>query len=305
MPVELSVPAAQDEYVRTFDAEIDVLSESELLVRGRMSDHRFEFEHVWKVTTPGYEVTEARASQLRGGEDQFDPDLCYRYSGISGVRIGRGFSKRILNELGDLPGRQEHLFLAIEMARISQQVYQFPPEFDDRFAVSSEGQTDQAYAAWRKDRAYMTDLINSCYTYRDESEALFKSREVRCGFDAQITRPKPGDNRVFWRGKRLSIALDGNGYRCQSAMDDRIHEIRIAFDLNADGVIANASSEGLRLPYHGICEDAQLRTSGLDGMRVSEGFILQFADRIGGAGGCTHLFDLSIDCLRLFKFMQS
>ncbi len=302
MAVDLSVPIQDNQYLRTFEAEIDVPSEGELLIRGRMADHRFEFEHVWTVKTPDYVVTEAGASQLRGDASSFDPVLCHRYAGIGGVGIGRGFSKRVVTELGDLPGRQEHLFLAIEMARISQQVYQFPPEFDQRFAVLSGSRTEQAYAAWRKDRAYMADLVNSCYTYRDQSEEFFRTREVRCGFDPQITRPEPGEKRVFWRSKRLSIAAAPNGYRCQSAMDDRVHEISIAFDLDPDGVIANASSEGLRLPYHGICEDAQQRTAGLEGLRVNRGFILQFADRIGGSSGCTHLFDLSIDCLRLFRF---
>lgn len=302
MPVEPTVSLREGRYERTFEAQIDVLTDRDLLVRGRMSDDRFEFEHVWKIRTPDYEVTEASAVQLQGGAGSFDPELCRRYAGIAGVRIGKGFSKRVLTELGDLPGRQEHLFLAIEMARVGQQVYQFPPEFDAQFRSESGDEKDQAYAAWRKDRAWMADLKNSCYTYRDESDELFRTREVRCGFDPEITRPRPGDRRVFWRGKRLTIEAAGQGFRCRSAMDDRIHDIRISFDLDGDGIIGNAMSEGLRLPYHGICEDAQLRTPGLNGVRVNEGFILQFADRIGGSGGCTHLFDLSIDCLRLFRF---
>jgi Protein of unknown function (DUF2889) len=153
----------------------------------------------------------------------------------------------------------------------------------------------------------MADLANSCYTYRDESSDLFKIKEVRCGFGAEIFRPKPGDKRVFWRNKRLAIerrtAPDGGAaYACESGMEDSIHDIKVDFDLSEDGVISNARSRGLRLPYHGICEDAQLRTPGLNGLRISPSFIMQFADRIGGSSGCTHLFDLSIDCLRLVKF---
>jgi hypothetical protein len=304
--IEVAVPLAQSKYIRTFEAEIDTPAEREILVRGSMRDHRFAFEHTWKVRTPDYEVIEVGAAQLGGSEDQFNPDLCERYTGIKGVKIGRGFSKRVITALGDLPGKQEHLWLAIEMARVAQQVYQYPPEFEAQFPDSADP-SEAAHTAWLKDRAYMADLANSCYTYRDQSAELFSSREVRCGFGPEIFRPQPGDKRVFWRKKILEITMipddAGNAsYVCQSAMEDRIHDIKVEFELSDKGVIANPKSRGLRLPYHGICEDAQLRTLSLNSLRVTSGFIIQFADRIGGANGCTHLFDLSIDCLRLFKF---
>jgi hypothetical protein len=300
--VTFSVPLRTEHYLRAFDAEIDVLTEDEILVRGVMSDHRFGFEHVWRVRTPAYDVLEAVATQIAGDRTGFDPELCARYAGIKGVRVGRGFSKRAIAALGDRPGAREHLLLAIEMARVAQQVYQFPPEFLAEFPSSDDSTTETARTAWLKDRAYMPDLANSCYTYRDQSAELFDAREVRCGFDTSLYRPRPGDKRVFWRNKTLSIGLTPHGYACESAMDDRIHNIKIGFELSDEGVISNAESRGLRLPYHGICEDAQLRTGGLNGMKVTAGFILQFADRVGGSTGCTHLFDLSIDALRLFEF---
>ena len=85
-------------------------------------------------------------------------------------------------------------------------------------------------------------------------------------------------------------------------MEDRIHDIKIGFELSGDGVISQAQSRGLRLPYHGLCEDPQQRTPGLNGLHVTPAFVAQFAEHVGGANGCTHLFDLSIDLLRLFKF---
>ncbi len=301
--MELSILLLQPSYLRTFDAEIDVLAENELLVRGSMRDHRFAFEHVWKLRTPEYEIIEAGARQIEG---EFDPRLCERYAGVKGARIGRGFSKRVISALGDSPGAQEHLLTAIEMARVGQQVYQFTPEFDAQFPSSDGGATAAARIAWSKDRAYI-GLANTCYTYRDESESLFASREVRCGFSPELTRPKPGDQRVFWRNKRLAIELKagGNGetvYACESAMEDSIHDIRIGFDLSSDGVVSNSRSSGARLPYHGICEDPHLRTPALNGLKVTGAFVGQFAEHVGGAQGCTHLFDLSIDVLRLFRF---
>ncbi|HWQ34025.1 MAG TPA: DUF2889 domain-containing protein [Blastocatellia bacterium] len=303
-----SVPLSESGYERTFAAEIDVLSESELLVRGMMKDERLTLEHTWALRTPEYEVVDASARQAAGDESQFSPELCQRYPDIKGVRIGRGFSKRILAALAGLPGTQEHLFLAIEMARVGQQVYQFPPEFEEQFAPASGSVTEAARAAWLKDRAYMSDLRNSCYTYRDESAELFGAREVRCGFDPLLTRPRPGDKKVFWRNKRLVIRAskddENSGFACESAMQDSIHDIAVSFEISGDGVISNAHSRGLRLPYYGLCEDPHRRTAGLNGQRVTADYVRQFASQIGGAAGCTHLFDLSIDVLRLFRFSE-
>lgn len=289
-------------YERTFDAEIDCVAGDELLVRGRMRDHRFEFTHTWQLRTPIYEVIDASAQQLSGDAAEFDPGLCERYANIRGVRIGRGFSRRILDSLGEGRGRNEHLLLAIEMARVGQQLYQFPPGFAERFPHVSDDPTERARTAWLKDRAYMTDLINSCYTYRDETASLFDTRTVNCGFSDELTRPRPGDRRAFWRRKRVAIEHKEGKFECVSAMEDSVHDIEVRFAIGADGVISSASSRGLRLPYHGICEDAQNRTRGLAGLRVTGEFIRQFADAVGGSSGCTHLFDLSIDCLRLFRF---
>jgi len=302
MSVTCSINIPPEGYLRTFEAEIDVLTANELLARGVLSDHRFAFEHRWKVRVPEYEVIEASAWHIAGDRSEFHPELCRRYSRIAGVRIGRGFSKRVVEALGELPGAQEHLLTAVEMARVAQQVYQYTPEFEAQFPAAGSA-SEAAHIAWMKDRAYM-NLANSCYGYRDESEALFASREVRCGFDQDLTRPQPGEKRVFWRTKRLTIELTNRGYACESAMDDRIHDITISFDLSREGVISNARSRASRVPYYGICEDAQLRTPGLNGLRVTPAFIGQFAEHVGGASGCTHLFDLSVDCLRLFRFEE-
>lgn len=301
MTIGIAFPIPTSGYERTFEAEIDVLAESELRVCGVMRDHRFAFEHVWRLRTPDYEVLEASARQLSGDEVQFQPELCPRYANIRGVKIGRGFSKHILTALGKLPGQQEHLLLAIEMARVGQQVYQYTPDFEAQSSKRGEGETEIARVAWLKDRAYMS-LANTCYAYRDESLALFDDRAVRCGFGAELTRPQPGDRRVFWRNKRVSIREIANGFVCESAMEDRIHDIKIGFELSPVGLINHAQSRGLRLPYHGICEDPQQRTTGLNGVQVTAAFVQQFAEQVGGASGCTHLFDLSMDVLRLFQF---
>jgi len=141
----------------------------------------------------------------------------------------------------------------------------------------------------------------------DRESAKTMNGFARFSFGAELTRPKPGERRVFWRNKRLAIELNsgGNGetvYACERAMEDSIHDIEIGFDLSRVGVVSNARSGGARLPYHGICEDRRLRTQALNGLKMTGAFVGQFAEHVGGAQGCAHLFDLSIDVLRLFSY---
>ena len=296
-------------YTRTFEAEIDNHGPQLLRVRGVLSDHRCALEHVWILRTPDYKVIEASARHVHGEPDVLAPGLISRYPDIRGVRIGSGFTRVIREALDDLPGHREHLTLAIEMARVGQQGFQLPQDHHEQFAplVSHmpPGSSRLARMAWEQDRAYMPSLFDSCYAYREETAALFDQRDVVC-FDLNILYPEPGQKRMFWRNKRMQITpLDaGAGFRCQNEMQDTVHEIRIAFDLASDGVVRAAQSEGIRLPYHGICEDAQLRTPGLVGQKLGPDFIRRIADQVGGASGCAHLFDLSVDCLRFFNWQS-
>ncbi len=304
---EPSLPMPEGGYVRTFEAEIDDYGPQLLRVRGVLSDYRCSLEHVWVLKTPEYEVLEATARHLRGEPVMLAPDLISRYPHIRGVRIGAGFTRTIREALGDAPGYHEHLTLAIEMARVGQQAYQLPPDHHQRFepAVSHmpPGSSRLARMAWEQDRDYMPSLCDSCYVYREETAALFDQREVVC-FDLNILYPTPGQKRMFWRNKRMQISTlaDGAGFDCQNQMEDTVHEIRVAFEMAADGTVQAAQSEGIRLPYHGICEDAQLRTPGLKGQKLSQDFMRLIADQVGGTSGCAHLFDLSVDCLRFFNW---
>ncbi len=304
---EPSLPLPAGGYVRTFEAEIDDHAASTIRVRGVLSDHRCTIEHVWVLHTPEYEVIEASAQHLHGEPTVLSPELIGRYPAIRGVRIGRGFTRTVREALGNLPGQREHVILAIEMARVGQQAYKLPKGYHERFrplvADMPPGPSRLARLSWEQDRDYIPELWNTCYTYRDASAALFAERDV-ISLDPHLMQPDPGQKRIFWRHKRMHIAprQDGAGFHCRNDMDDAIHEIRIAFDIATDGTVQHARSEGVRLPYHGICEEPHLKTLGLNGQKLNKDFIRLMADHIGGASGCTHLFDLSVDCLRFFNW---
>jgi hypothetical protein len=296
-------------YIRTFEAEIDDHGPHLLRVRGVLSDHRCALEHVWILQTPDYEVCDASARHLHGEPEVLAPGLIPRYPHIRGVRIGAGFTRTIREALGDLPGHREHLTLAIEMARVGQQAYQLPQDNHERFAPlvrhMQPGSSRLARMAWEQDRHHMPSLCDSCYVYREATAALFDERDVVC-FDLNLYYPEPGQKRIFWRHKRMHIAplAGGAGFHCQNEMEDPVHHIQVAFDMGGDGTIRAAQSEGRRLPYHGICEDPQQRMPGLVGQKLGPDFIRRIADQVGGASGCAHLFDLSVDCLRFFNWQD-
>lgn len=304
---EPSLPLPEGGYVRTFEAEIDDHGPQTIRVCGVLADHRCRLEHVWILQAPEYEVIDASARHLHGDPTVLAPQLISRYPDICGVRIGSGFTRAIREALGDLPGQPEHLTLAIEMARAGQQVYKLPRSNLERFAPlvahMPEGPSRQSRLLWEQDRDYMPALLNSCYAYRDETLPLFDERDI-VSIDYGVANPELGRKRIFWRNKRLHIAPcpEGGGFHCRSEMEDTIHEIRVAFDIDPNGVIQAAQSDGVRLPFHGICETPHQRTPGLDGQKLSADFVRLIADQIGGASGCAHLFDLSVDCLRFFNW---
>lgn len=304
---EPSCPLPDSGYVRRFAAEIDYLEDRTMRVRGVQTDHRHGLEYVWRVCLPAYAILHASARCLSGEPAVVSPDLLSRCTAIQGAQASQGFSKIMRTALGDLPGCQEHLALAIEMARVSLQGFPVPKGDHERFASAAAalppGPSRVARMAWERDRTDWSWICNSCYAYRDESARLFAEREVKC-FDLDLASPEPGQHRFFWRTKRLQIAKrpDSQGFWCQNDMNDTFHELGVSFAIDPDGTVNAATSQSQRLAFTGICEDTQTRTPGLVGKKLDKSYARLLADHVGGRSGCSHLFDLSVDCVRFFQW---
>ncbi len=304
-----SLPFAEAGYTRTFEAEIDNLVNSEIRVRGTLADPRCTLAAEWIVRLPAYEIRHASATHPSGAADVLSPALTARLPALRGAMIGQGFTRTIGETLGDLPGHTEHLTLATEMARVSLQAFPVPKDDHERFASfvtdMPPGPSRLARMLWERDRADLSMLKNSCFTYRDQSARLFDERTIE-PFDPDMAAPEPGQTRFFWRTKRLQITPRPRraGFHCQHAMDDPFQQMRIAFDIDAEGTITNATSRPGRLPFRGLCEKPHSRTAGLNGLKLGKDFTPPVADRVGGSTGCRHLFDLATDCLRLFTWRE-
>lgn len=302
-----SVPVPEQGYVRTFEAEIDYLEDKTMRVRGVQSDHQHRLEYIWTVAFPHYEILNVTAHHLSGEPTVLSPELVTRCTAIQGSRTSQGFTAVMRTALGGLPGHQEHLVMAIEMARVSLQGFPVPKNDHERFAHLTEaippGPSRTALMSWERDRAGWPWICNSCYAYRDESAALFAERQVQV-FDLDQISPEPGQQRFFWRTKQLQITAStgGTGYTCRNTMNDTFHELDVTFDIEADGTIRTAASQAQRLAFKGLCEDTQARTPGLIGKKLDKSYAKLLADHVGGRSGCSHLFDLSVDCLRFFQW---
>ncbi len=304
---EPSLVLPQEGYVRTFEAEADYLLDATVRIRGTLSDHRCTLAYDWVVQIPECKILQASAQHLSGEPAVLSPQLPDRCSDILGACTSQGFTKMIRQTLGRLPGHQEHLALAIEMARVSLQAYPVPKEDHKRFeapvAAIVPGPRHLARMVWERDRADWPWLRNSCHTYRDESAALF-DEHTAVGFDLDNISPEPGQKRFFWRRKCMQISACQNPFRfqCQNDMADSYQEMGVAFDIETNGTLNNATSQGIRLPFQGLCDAPHRRTAGLNGLTLSKNFSRLIADQVGGSSGCSHLFDLATDCLRLFTW---
>ena len=304
-----SVSVPDRGYIRTFEAEIDYLEDATMRVHGVQSDYQHRLEYIWIVRLPNYKILSASASHLAGEQTVLSPELLTRCAALQGMCTTQGLTKTVRSTLGDLPGSQEHLMMTIEMARVSLQGFPVPKGDHERFASLAEtipsGPSRIARMAWERDRAGWPWICNSCYTYRDESVALFAERQVQC-FDLDQISPTPGQQRFFWRTKQLRITpfSDGSGYSCHNAMNDTFHELDVDLDIEIDGTVRAATSQWQRLAFTGLCEDPQTRTPGLTGKKLDKHYARLLADHVGGKSGCSHLFDLSVDCLRFFQWRE-
>jgi hypothetical protein len=299
----LRVQLDKAEYRREFSGEVDVVVADRLVVNGRMTEGGLAFMHRWQVSTPDYRIVEASAGMLTAQDDSGSGSA---YGGIAGTRLGRGFTRAVSAALGGgVDHRDQHLQLAVELARLAQQVFQFPEDFPRRFAVDPSLRSAAALQSWRMDRAYMPALADSCVTYADTCEALFSTRDVISHVGPGVTKPPVGTRSAFRRTKCVSIrrldAGEGGGYVCHAEMEDTLHDLGVSLSVDVGGTILAASSRADRLPYEGLCEAAQQRIGNLVGRRLEGNLTASIAEAVGGITGCTHLFDLATDCLRLFR----
>ena len=83
-------------------------------------------------------------------------------------------------------------------------------------------------------------------------------------------------------------------------MFDEIHAFQVWVVVDeATQTVVDAGSLTPRLPYMGICSDVQGRVRELVGQRVDAGLRKRLGGLVGGVTGCSQLYDLTADLLKL------
>jgi len=282
-------------YERATHGWVDAPRDDTFTMTVRIADPWVSVELVAVTTpSPGYAIQSARARVLVGPQQRVDPALADAMAGLAGVSMTRGFTRRVAEVAGGRPGAQYFIDAAIEVARLARQVTRLPPE------VIARHLPEGAAGVWRLDNQGWVDIPGSCYTYRPESEQLFGERRVTTAAIPTLYHPPRGASGVFNRTKVARLEQRPNQLLLAHAMFDEVHSFQVWYVVDPDRwVVVDAGSLTPRLPYVGICSDAQPRVRELIGQRVDAGLRKRLGALVGGPAGCAQLYDLTADLLKL------
>ena len=298
MPVSSPYLAEADRYERTVHGWVDSARSDAFAITVRLADPWVAVELMADTTpSPEYAIRGAQGRLLVRDPERVEAALAEAVTKLAGVKMTAGFTRKVGEVLGNRAGAQYFTDAAIEVARLARQVTRIPE------GLVRERTMEGPVGFWRLDMQGWADIPASCYTYRPESEALFKEREVRSPMQPTLYAPPVGAARVFNRSKVARLERRDGHLLLAHSMFDEVHSFQIwyAVDLST-GSIVDAGSITPRLPYLGICDDPQRNITALLGQAVGPELRKRIGTLIGGLSGCAQLYDLTADLLRLLSF---
>ncbi len=295
MALESPYLAGVDRYERVMHGWIDAPRDDAFTMNVRVVDPWVGVELVAVTTaSPEYGIQGARGRVLVGPAERADPALGDAMTGLAGIPMIPGFRRRVAAVTGGRAGAQYFIDAAIEVARLARQVTRLPHVVIERHL--GEG----AVGAWRLDMQGWVDLPSSCYTYRPESERLFAERTVTTPMQPVLYHPPRGAARVFNRTKVARLERTPDRWVLAHTMFDEVHSFQVWYVVDPEALtVVDAGSLTPRLPYAGICSDAQGRVRGMIGQRLDAALRKRLGGVVGGTAGCAQLYDLTADLLRL------
>lgn len=295
MPLASPYLADADRYERTMHGWIDAPGDEGFAITVRIADPWVGVELVAETTpSPEYGIRQARGRILVAPAERVDPALGAVMSGLAGVAMTGGFTRRVAEVAAGRAGAQYFVDAAIEIARLARQVTRLPS------AVIERHLPEGPVGAWRLDMQGWVDLPSSCYTYRPESERLFAERPVTTPMQAVLYHPPRGAARVFNRTKVARLERRPADWVLAHTMFDEVHSFQVWYVVDPEaGTVLDAGSLTPRLPYVGICSDAQGRVREMVGQRLDAGLRKRLGELVGGTSGCAQLYDLTADLVKL------
>lgn len=105
---------------------------------------------------------------------------------------------------------------------------------------------------------------------------------------------------LFQREIRARVVEAGpDAIRVAVKLNDSFHEIALTLEVRpSDRTITGARAEFIRFPYD-RCRDTMARLDNLVGVTIAPGVWRTVAREVGGKDGCTHLYELTMEALRV------
>jgi hypothetical protein len=284
--------ADRDRYERRMHGWSDNTSEETFThtIRLEDDDRAVELRAVCTLA-PGYEIRSATARGLAG---DLDAGALARIAGLDGTRMVGGFTRRLVEVVGEGAGASLLVDAAIEVARLARQVAKIPA------ALTAGIVAGDARACWRLDTTSWSDLPGSCFTYSPAGDALLATRVVTPAISPTLYSPPAGATRIFVRRKLARLVRTGGRLDLFSSMHDDVHGFDLHYEIDAaTGTIVAADSITSRVPYRGLCDEPQARIRAMVGQSVDALLRKRSQTLLGGEAGCAQLFDLTSDVLKL------
>ncbi len=282
----------RDRYERSLEGWTDNTHDHAFTHTVRIADDDSGFEvRAVCTSSPEYEIRYASARVLAG---RADSSLAEAFGAIRGVRMVGGFTRRLTEAMGKRPGAELLVAAGLEIARLARQVAKLPAE------ATAGLRPGDARQYWELDTMGWPDLPNSCFTYTKAGRALFDVRPVTTPLPPSIYEAPTGAMDIFHRKKLIRFVQTGPRLHLFHSMHDNAHGFDVHYEIDAaSGQIAAADSITSRLPYLGVCDEPQVKIGSMKGQAVEGALKRRIQTLLGGETGCTQLYDLTSDLLKL------
>ena len=297
MTLDPPLLAGRDRYERVMEGWVDNTHDDALTHTVRLADPDRAVEvAVVASPSPAYAIREARCRAVAG---ELDDAVARSFARLAGTAMVAGLTRRVAEVTGTGAGAALVLDATIEAARLARQVAKLPRERADRAR-------DGALACWELDTTGWSDLPDSCFTYSAAGRALFATRTVAAAMRPDLYSPRPGQARVFVRRKVARLERAERTLTLFHSMHDDVHGFEITYEVDrVTGRVLSARSLTPKLPYAGICSEAQGRIDALVGETIEDGLRKRIQTHLGGVSGCAQLYDLTADLLKLLRTERS
>ncbi len=105
---------------------------------------------------------------------------------------------------------------------------------------------------------------------------------------------------IYERNINASVAKSGSKHiTTKASLLDLTHNMRVEIKVHIkDRTIVEARAKMIKAPFK-VCDQTTLRVEGLKGVKIDRGVTRRLKDIIGRNEGCTHLYELSVEAVRL------